>query len=458
MSDSTSHLTGPAPSFSAPEKESLLAAIIAGSEKAIISEDTQGIITTWNHRAEVMFGYSADEVVGQSATAFTPASQLQDDAEERSRALSGAPVRQYETLRLCKDGRTIGISVLLSPIKAADGTVIGLCQIASESADWQKSPDKMQLLAAIVKYSENSIISVDINGFITSWNRGAEQIFGFTSDEAVGRNIDFFVPPELRQKELEILAKIREGKSVFRHETSRLRKDGTRAYGVVTISPIYDPQGKIIGASRVALDITERKKAEEKLQLLVGALEAAANGIVITDVHGRIEWANDAFTRLTGYSLDEVKGKTPSLLKSGRHDPAFYACMWKTVLEGKFWRGEMTNKRKNGSIYCEDMTITPMRNPAGKLTHFIAVKQDISERIHAADERDRLIAELREALGHVQTLSGLLPICASCKKVRDDSGYWSQVEVYIQKHSNASFTHGICPDCAEKMLRELDSP
>jgi len=130
-------------------------------------------------------------------------------------------------------------------------------------------------------------------------------------------------------------------------------------------------------------DITDRKQAEARLWLQSSALEAAANALVITDNKGVIEWVNPSFTTYTGYSAAEAIGKTPSLLKSGEHDQAFYRDLWDTILAGKVWYGEVINRRKNGILYTEEMTITPMKDAYGKITHFIAVKQDITERKRA---------------------------------------------------------------------------
>ena len=106
------------------------------------------------------------------------------------------------------------------------------------------------------------------------------------------------------------------------------------------------------------------------------ALEAVANGVVITDAQGTILWVNAAFVRMTGYSPAEAIGQNPRLLKSGEHPPAFYQELWSTIASGKSWSGEMTNRRKDGSVYVEEQTITPVRDAGGKVSHFIGVKQD----------------------------------------------------------------------------------
>ncbi len=127
-------------------------------------------------------------------------------------------------------------------------------------------------------------------------------------------------------------------------------------------------------------DITERKRAEEALRLQSAALEAAANGIVITDQAGTVLWTNPAFTALTGYTTEEAIGQNPRILKSGLHAPAFYQTLWQTILSGLVWHDEVMNRRKDGSLYVEEMTITPVRSTGGEITHFVAIKQDVTER------------------------------------------------------------------------------
>ncbi len=129
--------------------------------------------------------------------------------------------------------------------------------------------------------------------------------------------------------------------------------------------------------------VAARQRAEQTVRLLARALESVANGVVITDCNARIEWANPAFTRLTGYALEEVMGQNLRILKSGVHDDSVYRDLWETIRAGSVWFGHMVNRRKNGTPYHEEMTITPIRNTSGNITHFVAVKQDISERMHA---------------------------------------------------------------------------
>jgi len=135
----------------------------------------------------------------------------------------------------------------------------------------------------------------------------------------------------------------------------------------------------------------ERRRTEERLRLQSAALEAAANGIVITDRAGTTLWVNLAFTRLTSYTAEEVIGQNPRLLKSGQHDAAFYQELWETILSGQVWHGEIINRRKDGSLYTEEMTITPVQDERGEITNFIAIKQDVTER-KLAEEKLRYLS------------------------------------------------------------------
>ena len=145
----------------------------------------------------------------------------------------------------------------------------------------------------------------------------------------------------------------------------------------------YDDHGRVTRMSGITIDIDERKQAEQRLHLQAAALEAAANAIVITDSDATILWANDAFTTMTGYSQEEILGKNPRLLKSGAHHEAHYSKLWSTITAGKVWRGEIVNRRKDGTTYTEEMTITPVTQDAK--THFVSIKQDITERKRVQD-------------------------------------------------------------------------
>ena len=192
---------------------------------------------------------------------------------------------------------------------------------------------------------------------------------------AVGRRVSELIPGirESNPEVFEIYGRVANGASPEKFETL------VPELGIWFDISVHCPQpGEFVA---IFNDITARKQSEQMLQLQGAALAATANAIVITNRKGVIEWANPAFATVTGYSVGEAIGHTPQeIVKSGRHDRAFYSGMWKTILSGQVWRGEIVNRRKNGELYPEEMTITPVHDAEGKISHFVAVKQDITER------------------------------------------------------------------------------
>ena len=156
----------------------------------------------------------------------------------------------------------------------------------------------------------------------------------------------------------------------------------------------------------------EKKRAEQQLHLLTRALEAAANGVLITDRNGVILWVNPAFTTMTGYTREEAVNQNPRLLKSGRQDAAFYRQMWEIILAGRVWQGELTNRHKNGNLYTEEITITPLRAPGQDISHFIAIKQDVTV-------RHRMEEALRESHNFLQTMIDHLPVAVYAKSAEE---------------------------------------
>lgn len=231
---------------------------------------------------------------------------------------------------------------------------------------------------------------------------GAENV-----EDLMGRNILDFLHPDYRAVTKQRLARVRSGEVLEINEDKVITLDGREIYiEVNSRAMVIDGKPGVIAAFS---DITARKQAEERLRLQSAALEAAANAIVITDLDGVIQWTNPAFTRLTGYSIEEAIGQNPRILKSGKHDTEFYKNLWQTVLSGKVWRSELINKRKDGSLYTEEMTITPVRNGQGKITHFIAIKQDVSARKEAEVERERLLAQIHDQAQQMQQTLNTVP-------------------------------------------------
>lgn len=202
-------------------------------------------------------------------------------------------------------------------------------------------------------------------------------MFGYTREEVIGRTsfeLNFFVNPGERGR---FKAALEEQGFLRDFEMTLRRKSGDLIRVSVSAEPI-EVQNEPCMIS-VVHDISRRKKSEEQVRLLMTALEATSHGVAITSEKGNLVWANSGFTQLTGYALEEVIGKNPRILKSGKQSDEFYRNLWRTILTGDVWRGELVNRRKDGSFYYERMIITPVRSDGGgKITHFIAFKEDVT--------------------------------------------------------------------------------
>lgn len=241
-------------------------AIIESSDDAIISKDLTGIITSWNKGAERLFGYTPDEIIGRSVRTLVPPDLQGQEDEILARLKAGERIEHFETVRLRKDGTLIDLSLTISPVKDDDGRVIGASNVARDISLRLQAAALQNRLSAIVESSDDAIISKELDGTITSWNQGATRIFGYTSEEAIGRSITMLIPDDLLDEEREILQRLRNGQRIDHFETVRRRKNGELVDLSLTISPVHDGRGRVIGASKVARDITARKGIEEELR------------------------------------------------------------------------------------------------------------------------------------------------------------------------------------------------
>jgi len=246
--------------------EAHLAAIIESSDDAIISKDLNGIVRSWNPGAEKLFGYKAEEIIGRHISILAAPDTVDDIPDILNRVARGERVDHYETKRKTKDGRILTVSLSVSPIQDAGGRVIAAAKVARDITEQKRLLALQERLAAIVESSEDAIISKDLTGKIQSWNRGAEQLFGYTADEVIGKPITIIIPPDRLHEELDILSQLQRGERVEHFETIRRHKDGSLLNISLMISPVRDAQGRVVAASKVARNITERMRQEKALQ------------------------------------------------------------------------------------------------------------------------------------------------------------------------------------------------
>lgn len=252
-----------------------LASIIDSTDDAIVCKDLSGNVTHWNSAATQIFGYEKDEIVGRSILLLIP-EELHGEEEEILRKLkAGEQIVHRETVRITKTGERVLVLLTISPIKDDDNNVIGAVKIARNLTEQKKGDESRFRLAAIVESADDAIISKDLRSTIKSWNNSAARMFGYTAIEMIGQSILKIIPKELQYEEDEILRKLQGGQRIDHYETTRLKKNGDLLEVSVTISPIRDETGKVIGASKIVRDISDRKRIE---RLLIQSEKLSATG------------------------------------------------------------------------------------------------------------------------------------------------------------------------------------
>ena len=246
-----------------------LAAIVECSDDAIISKNASGIVASWNAAAERVFGWTAAEMIGVSILKIIPPARRAEEDHILAMIRRGERVDHFETTRLTKDGRLISVSITVSPIRDARGRIIGASKIVRDTTQLLEADRTRAILAAIVQSSDDAIVSKDLDGRVTSWNSAAERMYGWSAAEIVGQPIFVIIPDELRAEEEGILARVRDGERVEHFETERMHRSGRRLEVSITVSPVRDSSGRIIGASKIARDIgPQREAARERDRFL----------------------------------------------------------------------------------------------------------------------------------------------------------------------------------------------
>jgi PAS domain S-box-containing protein len=314
------------------ELNAQMAAIVQSSDDAIIAKTLNGTITSWNAAAEKLFGYTELEMIGQSIMKLIPKDREGEESEIISKLRKGEKIDHFETKRVTKQGNLLDISLTISPILDSNGIVIGASKIARDITGRKKSEEVNARLAAIVQSSDDVIIGKTLDGIITNWNNAAEKLFGYTEKEMIGESITKIIPPERINEEYRILSQLREGKNVEHFETKRMAKDGKLIDVSLTSSPIKDPGGNIIGASKIARNIglqkeTERliHEAEERFRMAVemtslGTWEYDPKGLTFIcspetrKICGIPQNADPAFTALINHVYEEDQDHFVELL------------------------------------------------------------------------------------------------------------------------------------------------
>jgi len=308
--------------------------------------------------------------------------------------------------------------------------------------------------ADLYDFAPVGYLTLNKHGQIVDLNLTAAKQLGIERGRLVNKHFQFFVFQPDKKEFLSHLNLIFDKRERQIAEVRLSRKDGEQFYA--QLESIYMEGEDGAGLCRTNMsDVTLRKRAEEASRQLAAIVEGSDDAIVSQTLAGIVTSWNKAAEIIYGYTATEAIGQLISIHIPPEHLQEISDLSGRIGLGERIVHHETTRRKKNGEDIDVSLTISPIRDGSDSIIGVSTTARDITEQERVRKDREKLIIELYEALAKIKTLKGLLPICAWCKKVRDDQGYWQQIEAYVRDHSEADFSHGICPSCAQKAREEF---
>jgi PAS domain S-box-containing protein len=376
------------------QKEEYFRALTEGATDVTTLLDADGTMRYQSPSLEQVLGYTPEELVGRSAFEFIHP----DDQARVQQALAELTATPRATTRIefrlrHKDNSWHVLEATTRNL-LHDPNVKGVVANSRDNTERKRAEAALQrakdFVENLIQTANVIFLQLDVAGNVQRFNKAAEDISGYTRSEVEGKHWSLLVPQERYANVWEEFSRITlrggvpgvfENPIVTKHDEDRQ---------ILWKNSVVREGDDIVGTISFGIDITERKRAEESQARLVTAVEQSIDTIVITDANGTILYANPAFEKTSGYTRKEAVGQNPRILKSGRHDAEFYHQIWAVLGRGEVWSGRLINKKKDGTLYEEDATISPVRDAAGKVVNYVAVKRDIT---HEA----QLEAQLRQS-------------------------------------------------------------
>jgi len=409
------------------ERKKIEEALLSENEfnRLVISNVAQGIcvccgiqdfpyvrFSIWNECMAMITGYTMAEInrLGWYQSMY-PDPEVQERAIQRMQSMrEGDDIQgeEWEIVRADGQKRQFLITTRLCTGMKSDPQVLGVMTDITESrqaeAALRESEEKYRLIA---ENMSDVISMLDMNLRFTYISPSIKRLSGFTVEESMRLSIEELMMPEAYKKvmkafEEEILLEASGTADPSRTriiEFEQYCQDNSMVWVEAACSFIRDKNQVPTGLLIISRNIAERKRAEAERERLMAAIEQAGEVIVITDVNGKIQYVNPAFEGVSGYKREEAIGLNPRILKSGRQDALFYRQLWDTISSGKTWSGRMVNRKKDGSLYTEEATISPVFDAEGRITNYVAVKRDITEHLRLTDQFQQ--AQKMESVGRL---------------------------------------------------------
>lgn len=389
----------------AREKE-LLATTLASIGDAVIVTDAQGHITYINTEAERLTGWRNTEAIEK------PLTDVFKIIDERTRRSAANPVERTlrdgvvfglanHTILISRDGREIPIDESAAPIRRGDGPALGAALVFRDVTKQRLAQQAQARLSAIVEFSGDAIVTKNIDGFIQTWNSGAERLFGYPAEEVIGKHVTILFPKDRLHEEDVILDKLRHGQPVEHLETVRVTRDGRQIPVSVSISPLKDSDGRVTGASKIIHDVSDivaaRNALTQEKELLITTLASIGDGVIVTDAEGRVTFLNPEAERLTGWTKADASGRPLGVVfrivneRTRRvvENPVEKVLKLGTVVG---LANHTMLLREDGAEFLIDDSAAPIRDKDGSLFGVVLVFRDATKQRKAHEARAQLAA------------------------------------------------------------------
>ncbi|HMK35758.1 MAG TPA: PAS domain S-box protein, partial [Desulfomonilaceae bacterium] len=354
-----------------------------------------------------MFGFTGrHEYEGQYTKTMYRSDVEYDLAREALyEGLEAGAVREMDVQLRRNDGSIFNAIIrtkALDPSDLSKGVIAAIADVSERKRAEEALRESEEKYRATFNNAGVGIDLVDVRGRFLEVNDMLANFLGYSEEELRNLTIlDVTHPEDMERSAARYDALLRGEIEGYRLEKRYVQKNGTVVWADTSVSAIRDQAGRHLSTVGVIADITRRRRSEQIRRRLATAVEQASETIEITDTEGNIVYVNPAFERTTGYSRKEATGQNPRILKSGRHDAHFYVNMWETVTAGKVWSGHLVNRKKDGTLFEEEVTISPIRDRSGRIVNYVAVKRDVTREISL--QAQLLHAQKMEAIG---TLAG----------------------------------------------------
>ena len=377
------------------EQSALLRSVLDESPYPIVLKDYQGKFLLTNQACADLYNTTVDEMLGKDDTDYIPEKNKNQGEFFRHNVRDimdrGETTIVYEQSTDVKTGDVHHYRSIKKPFVCHNGEK-RILVLAYDITDIKKAEEMLQLYQRALESTNEGVVitTSDARQTITYTNPAFERLTGYKREEVLGKNCRFLNAPNRNQP---ILKEIKEAISNFQPISAELlnyRKDGTPFWNRLHIDPIYDDEGRVTHFIGVQEDISARKLDDLRLKQSSNVFQTTLEGVLITDAYNTIVNVNPAFSKITGYSREEVIGQKPSILKSGRQIRSFYRAMWDKIDATGGWTGEVWNRRKNGEIYAELLTISTVKNENDQIENYIAVFSDITALKQSQDKLDFL--------------------------------------------------------------------